>query len=104
MSRATIPEPMRPTPMKAIFSPTRAPCICAAAIESSSLASAARIEIHTHRIGEAGARRRMARQHQWIVTRNDMLRRTGQRLDGREGVEVGRDIVDNRIWPPLKPI
>src|SRR6266851_8761997 len=104
MSRATMPEPMRPTPMKAIFSPTRDPCVCPAALKSSSLASAARSAIHTHRIGEAGARRRIARQHQRIVTRNDMLRRTRQRLNDREGIEVGRNIVDNRKWTPLKPI
>src|SRR5260221_6337507 len=104
ISRATIPEPMRPTPMKAIFSPTQPPLYQPAALKSSSPASAARIEIDTHCIGEAGARHRIARQHQRIVARNDVLRRTSERLDGRKGVEVGRDIVHDRKWPPLKPI
>src|ERR1700688_2266215 len=103
MSRATIHEPMRPTPMKAIFSPTRAPA--SNPLRSSlAAAAAAGIDIYTHLIDETGTHRRIARQHQRIVPRNDMLRRTGQRLNGRQGIEIGRDIVDDRKWPPLKPI
>src|ERR1700689_603950 len=98
MRRAAMIEPMRPTPMKAIFSPTRPPSFISSLSAGRRLA---RIEIHSNCIGEAGTRRRIARQHLWVVSRNDMLRRTGERFDDGEGVEIGRDIVDDRKWAPL---
>src|SRR5450755_1982000 len=98
---------MRPTPMKAIFSPTRNSCIKPETLSLAAprpAASDVRIEIQTHRIGKTGSHRGISRQYQGIVPRNHVLRRTRQRLDGSEGIEIGRDIVDYRKWPPLLPI
>ena len=58
ISRVAMADPMRPTPMKAIFSPTRASCT--GSRFSLAAAAAARIEIDAHHVGKTGSRRRVS--------------------------------------------